>query len=858
MSLRVKLLLGYLIFVVALMALGGWSAWRLRQMGSVTRLIIAENYDSVVAAQDMKESLERQDSAALFLLLGQRERAQMQMREHRQRFDAALEKAANNITEPGEVEIIAAIRRDRAAYYQEFDALVAPPNLTEQSANAPYFRRFEPLFNQLRADCDRLLRLNQQAMATKSENATQVANQWFRWTGLLAAMLVIAGLLLAVWLSQRIVRPLQALREAASKIAGGDLDTKAPIPSRDEIGILAAEFNRMAERLRQLRRSDLGQLFIAQQTTEATIDSLYDPILVTDEKGNVTKLNPAAERIFGPEAVSLGKPIAEITHDNRIAMAVSDALNWQRPVVGESIAAAIPISFNGTEQAYRLRTTPMRDEQQQLLGTVVLLENVTHLKEVDRLKSEFIATASEQLQEPVKELQMSLYCLLDEVTGELNDTQRDLLFNCREQVERWERLRQDLLDLSRIESGEQMPRLTTVKLTECLGAFLASLRLEIEGSDLAFKVDLPASLPASLADCEQIKRVLTHLIQNARHNTPRGGEIQLSAAELNDHIAISVTDTGRGIPLEFLPRLFNRFVRVPGTNSEGSGLGLAISKRLIEAHGGQISVQSEVERGTVVTFTLLKVEENVASLARRRFVSTELDQLHFAPLEKVSRDLLGVRPGGILVSARDYTSLHYLRAALAEVNTNEQDVVVMTARVESPTSAAAEPAEKQFTDTEQLLFTRALDIAEKLGKQIKLLVVPATDAFQTTVATAVQLECATLIAGVSTKMSVYQQARRIGEAWEQIPGEQKRKLRILKLIAPSAEERIFEIGAHRPTITPEDIELTHKLWLELSKNNEHLHHNEVISVALRRLAQGLSDQRHAETIAQVENLRKKA
>ncbi|MBL8204512.1 MAG: HAMP domain-containing protein [Blastocatellia bacterium] len=606
MSLRVKLLVGYLLFVVALLALGGWSAWRLRQMGSVARLIISENYDSVVAAQDMKESLERQDSAALFLLLGQQERAQSQMREHRQRFDAALEKAANNITEPGEVEIIAAIRRDRAAYYQEFDALARQPNAT--TANVPYFRRLEPLFNQLRADCDRLLRLNQQAMAIKSENATQVANQWFRWTGLLAGILVIAGMLLAVWLSQKIIQPLLALRATASKIAGGDLDTKAPISSRDEIGILAAEFNRMAERLRQLRRSDLGQLFIAQQTTEATIDSLYDPILVTDEKGNVTKLNPAAEKIFGPEAVSLGKPIAEITPDKRIAMAVSDALNWQRNSVGESIAAAIPISLNGTEQAYRLRTTQMRDEQQYLIGTVVLLENITHLKEVDRLKSEFIATASAQLQEPVKELQMSLFCLLDEVTGELNDTQRDLLFNCREQVEWWERLLQDLLDLSRIESGEQMPRLTNIKLAKCLGPLIESLQLQIEGSDLVFKVELSDTLPEVLADCEQIKRVLTHLLQNARRHTPRGGEITISAAELDDHVAISVTDTGRGIPPEYLPRIFNRFVRVPGTNRDGSGLGLAISKRLIEAHGGQISVQSEVERGTAITFTLLKAE----------------------------------------------------------------------------------------------------------------------------------------------------------------------------------------------------------------------------------------------------------
>ncbi len=855
MSLRIKLLLGYLVFVLALMALGGWSAWQLRQIGNVSRLIIAENYDSVVAAQEMKESLERQNSAALFLLIGQRERALAQMREHQQKFDAALEKAANNITESGETEIIAALRRDRATYDQNLASFSTQTN-SAQAANNFYFTRLEPLFHQLRSECDQLLELNQQAMLTKAENATGIAQRWFRRTLLLAIALVIAGLLLALWLSQKIVRPLVKLRDAAGKIAGGNLEAKASISSRDEIGGLAAEFNRMAERLRQLRRSDLGQLFIAQQTTEATIDSLYDPILVTDARGHITKLNPAAEKIFGLEDVNLGKPIAEITHDNRIAMAVTDALNWQRPVVGESIATAIPITLNGNEQAYRLRTTPMRDEQQQLLGTVVLLENVTHLKELDRLKSEFIATASTQLQKPVNELQMSLHCLLDEVTGELNDTQRDLLFNCRDQVKRWERLRQDLLDLSSLESGEQMPCLNIVKLTECINPLIESLRPEIEGSALELKLNLPSTLPAVLADCNQIKRVLVHLIQNARRNTPRGGEIQVSANESNDHVTLSVADTGRGIPPEFLPRLFNRFVRVPGTHTEGSGLGLAISRRLIEAHGGQISVQSELDRGSIFTFTLLKAEESPSSWGRRRLSSAELEQLHFAPIRKVTCELLATRPGGVLITARDYTSLHYLRKTLAEINSNEQDVIVMTVRI-VPAAVSDGSTDAQFTDAEQLLFTRALDIAEKLSKPIKFLVVPASDAFQATVTAAVKLKCATLVAGASVKMSVNQQARRIGEAWEQIHGEQKRNLRILKLLAPNGGEHIFEIGAHRPTITPEDIELTHKLWLELSKDNEHLHHNEVISVALRRLAQGLSGQERAEAIFQLENLRRK-
>src|SRR5215813_14596516 len=136
MNLRTKLLAGYLVFVAALIVLGGWSAWRIREMGGVSRRIISNNYDSVVAAQEMKESLERQDSAAVFALLGAREKAIAQLREHRARFDENFRKAANNITEIGEPEAIEAIRKDRQIYYQLFDGFLSRLDPTSKTTNS--------------------------------------------------------------------------------------------------------------------------------------------------------------------------------------------------------------------------------------------------------------------------------------------------------------------------------------------------------------------------------------------------------------------------------------------------------------------------------------------------------------------------------------------------------------------------------------------------------------------------------------------------------------------------------------------------------------------------------------------------
>jgi len=610
MSLRVKLLVGYLIFIAAIVLLGGWSAWRLREMGGVSRRIISNNYDSVVAAQEMKESLERQDSAALFALLGAHDKAATQLREHRARFDANFEKAANNITEIGEAEAIESIRRDRDIYYQMFDAFMMKVNASqagnrseEVSERQEYFNRLEPQFNKLRADCEHLLQLNQRAMLGKSESAAGVAQLWFYRTLLVAGVLVVAGLFLAFFLANRIVEPLRQLTATTARIAGGDLNAKVAVNSRDEVGVLAAEYNRMAERIRQLRSSDMGKLLMAQQTTEAAIDSLYDPVIVTDGEGCVTKLNPAAEEIFGSEKENAGKHVGEVARDVRIAGAVAEALQSQRPVAAEGLSSVLPLAVDGSQRAFRLRTTPMRDAEQHLVGAVTLLEDITHLREIDQLKSEFIATASHELRTPLTSVQLGVHLLLEGAAGELNEKQTEILSACRDDCARLDKLMRDLLDLSRIEAGETQPKLAPVNTSDLITEAAAELRPQVETKALVFRVDARSDLPTVTADRSQIERVLANLVQNAIRYT-KAGEISINAERRGHYVAVSVSDTGSGIPQEYLPHIFDKFVQVPGAATGGAGLGLAISRLIVESHGGQISVQSQLGRGSTFTFTL--------------------------------------------------------------------------------------------------------------------------------------------------------------------------------------------------------------------------------------------------------------
>ncbi len=182
-------------------------------------------------------------------------------------------------------------------------------------------------------------------------------------------------------------------------------------------------------------------------------------MIVADGEGLVTRINPAAERLFGARADTLGKSIDAVTHDPRIAQSVSDVLLAQIPAASEDAAAVLPWAVDGARRAFRIRSTPMKDVDGRLAGVVTLLEDITHLSEVSRLKSEFVAAASHELRTPLTSVQMGIHLLLESDAGTLDERQQEILEVCREDTARLDRLMRELLDLSTIESGAVTPQL---------------------------------------------------------------------------------------------------------------------------------------------------------------------------------------------------------------------------------------------------------------------------------------------------------------------------------------------------------------------------------------------------------------
>ena len=610
-SLTRKLTFSYGLLIIIIFAVSAWSIHHLVQLGRAIDVILINNYKSIIAAENMKEALERQDSAAMFFIAGHGDKAHRQFEASSRSVRQEFEIAAHNVTEPGEPEIIAAIDSKYRAYKTHLEENLKPPaTITPAEQSTIYFERLEPEFLALKTRLDDLLHLNQQAMVAANDRAISVSRRAEISTAATAVLAITMALIFAWRFTRYVVDPISLLAEKAKLIGEGDFEQYISVSSKDEIGVLAAEFNRMLARLRDHRKSDYGRLLIEQKKSDAVIDAIYEPVIVTDASGHVIKVNRAATRVFdrpmggnGNYGGDLDFSLSRLTGGQRILQAVRDAVAMQRPVATEGEASLVPINLDGAEHRFRLRATPMRDPAGHLLGAVILLEDITAITEVDRLKTEFISVASRKLREPLRSLQLALHAVVAGHTGELNEQQLDLLTSATEDAARLDELMSDLLDLSEIESGARRLSIERLRPIDLARAAIERHRAAADSKAITLENRVWPDLSWVLGDRQAIARIFDNLLTNALRHTGRQGRVSIEASEHSDRTHFSVKDTGDGILEQYLPVIFSRFAQV-GDKPGGTGLGLALVKRLVEAQGGQVSVESGAGEGSTFTFTL--------------------------------------------------------------------------------------------------------------------------------------------------------------------------------------------------------------------------------------------------------------
>ena len=396
------------------------------------------------------------------------------------------------------------------------------------------------------------------------------------------------------------LRPITAVARDAHKIAQGNLEHRVEWSSRDDFGVIASELNRIAVRLRELRDTEAGRRQMEFQLSDAVLQSIFEPIIVTDAKGHVLKVNQSAAQLLG-EAATDRMALINTPGGDKILNAIRDAVSMQRAVTAEGEAAMLPMRIGQKESSYRLRTTPMRDSEGRLLGTVTTLEDVTSLQDTDRFKTQFIAVASRKLRDPLLNLRRGLYAIGQGYGGELRPLQAELVAKATSEAEKLNDLMSDLIEVAELDSGKRELKLEKLRPSQAL--MEARDRFCEEAAEKHIRLEVSAYLDLSpvRADRRALRSILDNLLSNALRYTPRDGEILLAAEETKDYVQFTVRDTGRGIESERLSTIFDRL----STFSEkGTGLGLALVRRLVESLGGQIAVESRLGHGTSFRFTL--------------------------------------------------------------------------------------------------------------------------------------------------------------------------------------------------------------------------------------------------------------
>jgi signal transduction histidine kinase len=416
----------------------------------------------------------------------------------------------------------------------------------------------------------------------------------------LAWAIVAAALLVALGTIYFVLAPIRRLARDAHKIAQGNLDHRTPWKSRDDFGVIAAELNRLAVRLRDLHDSEAGRRQMEFQLSDAVLQSIFEPIIVTDGKGHILKVNQAASELLGT-AASDRMALANTPGGDKILSAIRDAVSMQKAVAAEDEASMLPMRIGKQERSYRLRTTPMRDSEGRLLGTVTTLEDVTSLQDTDRFKTRFLNVASRKLRDPLLRLRRGLYALSQGFGGELEPLQTELVAAASSESEKLDELMGDLIEVAELDAGKRELRLEPVRPLEALTN--ARDRYCEDAARKRIRVDVRAyaDLSRVQADRRALRTILDNLLANALRYTPEEGEVLLAAEEVKEFVQFTVRDTGRGIEAERLGTIFDRFNPM---SDAGSGLGLALVRRLVEQLGGQIAVESRLGHGTTFRFAL--------------------------------------------------------------------------------------------------------------------------------------------------------------------------------------------------------------------------------------------------------------
>jgi NtrC-family two-component system sensor histidine kinase KinB len=625
-GLRQKLLFGFGGLLAILLLVSGLGIAVLTQYRGALDKFYYENWRSIEYGQNMVDELEKLNDIAKPISGADHEpngaelsTASKAAAHPLDEFEINSQAENGNITLDGEDKIASQLtqlwngqsldgKKIASDSYRDLFVKLLSPDTSGPARTTTYaaLMHVSPL---LKSQAHAVIKLNQDNMKPVEGRAKSMADNATQ----LMVLLAVAGTLLAVIFTlivgRLILRPLQTVIKSIREIEQGNLDLVVQVKSRDELHQLAEAFNSMAAKLREFRRTDRAKLVRTQRTTHLAVDSLPDAIAIINPEGLIELSNQTAQRLF---QLMPDTPISEI-HEHRINQIYREVVQSQRSSQPRGYESVIEVYDQGGQLKFFLpHAVPINDGEKHLLGITLVLADVTNLRRIDEMKSGLLSVVSHELKTPLTSIRMAVHLLLEERIGSLSPKQTELMLAARDDSDRLEKIIEDLLDMGRLESGKVSLDLRSESAERLVNDAITPLRTAFHDRGIHLDVAVPADTPPVMVDSSRIDHVFSNLLTNALKFTNPGGWVKVSAETIDDAVRFVVEDSGVGIPQEYLPRIFDRFFRVPReTQTAGAGLGLAIAKEIVEVHGGNISVQSHEGQGSRFSFTLQRADQKV-------------------------------------------------------------------------------------------------------------------------------------------------------------------------------------------------------------------------------------------------------
>ena len=558
--LKTKLSLGLIFLFIVIVLFGVLGLFYINQLSKEGRQVLQNNQESLLYCNRMLQSLE-------------------DLRTHKDATDIFkdnLKRQQGNITEIGEKEATDELTKN-------FKEMLVDP---ADSSN----------YIDIRRSIYKIQDVNEQAILRKNTIAQHTADSAANVLTMLFTILTLVSFTFIFNLPGIISGPISSLSEGILAIAGKNYKKRIYLKQGDEFGDLANAFNIMAGKLDEYESSNLAKIKFEKSRIETIINQMRDGIIGLDEKRNILFLNAVSEKLLGLKETEIsGQYAPDIALKNDL----------MRTLLRDDPEKKDLKIYADNKESYFSKDVLEVTNNTEIIGQVIVLRNITPFHELNEAKTNFIATVSHELKTPISSIKMSARLLTDLRVGQLNGEQQELIRSITDDADRLLKITGELLNMSQVETGNIQLKLQPADPATIVDQAVQAVLFQAQQKGIRIHAAVADDLPLIQADVEKTSWVLINFLTNAIKYSPDQSGVEVAVYRSEDKVEFLVTDHGKGIDEKYLPRIFERYFKVPGTHDRnGTGLGLSISKEFIEAQGGHIWVSSQVGEGSRFGFRL--------------------------------------------------------------------------------------------------------------------------------------------------------------------------------------------------------------------------------------------------------------